>query len=226
MAAGKSLVETLESLTSAGMLEPGLSRTAASVVSEADSSRQAARVLAASAEASARGPSRLKITVEPCIPEPDLTPMKKTTVQRVSPPRIDLNSNSNDGEQPFPPSSMPPKSPFDQTQSRLDSGRDVSLSLHLAQPAGYGHRSSGWAVPAIAVRKTANGALAREPVLLYFGIIDFLQRYNTRKWAEHAWKSTLHGSSVSVTDPKHYAKRFLQFFENVFVPVDAVDMKQ
>jgi hypothetical protein len=37
-----------------------------------------------------------------------------------------------------------------------------------------------------------------EPVLLFFGIIDFLQLYNLRKRAEKVWKGmTVHGDSVS-----------------------------
>jgi len=75
----------------------------------------------------------------------------------------------------------------------------------------------GWATPAIAVRVSDNGSTSRQPVLLYFGIIDFVQKYNTRKRLEKIWKTTLHGNSVSVADPKHYASRFLNFLRTVFI---------
>jgi hypothetical protein len=75
----------------------------------------------------------------------------------------------------------------------------------------------GWATPAIAVRVSENGSTSRQPVLLYFGIIDFVQRYNTRKRLERVWKTTLHGNTVSVADPKRYASRFLKFLKTVFI---------
>ncbi|KAI3497485.1 hypothetical protein L1887_40126 [Cichorium endivia] len=54
-------------------------------------------------------------------------------------------------------------------------------------------------------------------VVLYFGIIDILQEYNTRKKIEHTYKSIQHDPmSISVADPKFYSKRFLNFLEKVF----------
>ncbi|KAG7667451.1 hypothetical protein NADE_004121 [Nannochloris sp. 'desiccata'] len=46
---------------------------------------------------------------------------------------------------------------------------------------GDEQRGNGWAVPAIAVRTTASGTVIRELVLLYFGIINFLQKYKQKK---------------------------------------------
>lgn len=77
-------------------------------------------------------------------------------------------------------------------------------------------RSSGWAVKATAVRRTNSGKVQREPVLLYFGIIDFLQTYNARKFVERTWKKSLHGPGVSVADPKTYARRFIDLMEKTF----------
>jgi hypothetical protein len=49
-------------------------------------------------------------------------------------------------------------------------------SSALARMRGGGEPASvGRAVPAVAVRRAADGALQAEPVLLFFGIIDFLQ---------------------------------------------------
>ncbi|XP_071736872.1 phosphatidylinositol 4-phosphate 5-kinase 7-like [Rutidosis leptorrhynchoides] len=54
-------------------------------------------------------------------------------------------------------------------------------------------------------------------VVLYLGIIDILQEYNTRKKIEHVYKSARHDPmSISVADPKFYAKRFFRYLEKVF----------
>ena len=82
-----------------------------------------------------------------------------------------------------------------------------------------GQTSIGWGMPAIAVQVDADGVEHRTPVLLYFGIIDFLQKYNTRKKLEKVWKTTLHGPTVSVADPVHYANRFIQFMKGVFIDI-------
>eukprot|EP00887_Chlorella_sp_A99_P001757 scaffold19.g1757.t1 len=77
--------------------------------------------------------------------------------------------------------------------------------------------SYGRAVPALAVRADGSGGRS-EPVLLYFGIIDFLQDYTLRKRAEHLLKAAMHnGSAISVCDPRAYARRFLAFMEQVFL---------
>lgn len=75
----------------------------------------------------------------------------------------------------------------------------------------------GWGTPAVAIQVDSVGNEHRQPVLLYFGIIDFLQKYNSRKRIEKVWKQALHGDGVSVTDPKHYADRFVDFMENIFI---------
>ena len=79
--------------------------------------------------------------------------------------------------------------------------------------------SIGWGMPAISVQVDADGVEHRTPVLLYFGIIDFLQRYNTRKRLEKLWKTTLHGPSVSVADPVQYANRFMKFMKGLFIDI-------
>ena len=58
-----------------------------------------------------------------------------------------------------------------------------------------------------------------EPVLLYFGIIDFLQAYNARKAAEHAVKTVAYGrgDAMSVVNPHAYAARFMAVMERLFV---------
>ncbi|XP_071729866.1 phosphatidylinositol 4-phosphate 5-kinase 7-like isoform X2 [Rutidosis leptorrhynchoides] len=57
-------------------------------------------------------------------------------------------------------------------------------------------------------------------VVLYLGIIDILQGYNTRKKLEQSYKSRRHDPmSISVADPKFYSKRFFKFLEKVF-PLD------
>ena len=93
---------------------------------------------------------------------------------------------------------------------------DLHHLLSRTHSKRWAGRSTGWAMPAVAVRRTASGRVQREPVSLYFGIIDFLQTYNSRKFVEHAWKSTMHGPGVSVADPKLYARRFMECMENLF----------
>lgn len=215
MAVGESLVDTLESLTTAGILEPSLSRTAASVVATANSSRLAARVMAA--EAAHRSPSRLR---QPWMEERHSVP--------------DFNTVSSVAMISTPASPMAPHPNTNASGGGGNGGVDAfsmasdaanltkAPSVHRKKPSslvgGDEQRGNGWAVPAMAVRTTSSGVVVREPVLLYFGVIDFLQKYNARKRVEHAWKTSLHGSTVSVADPRHYSKRFLKFLGEVFVP--------
>ncbi|KAJ7946634.1 Phosphatidylinositol-4-phosphate 5-kinase family protein [Quillaja saponaria] len=54
-------------------------------------------------------------------------------------------------------------------------------------------------------------------VVLYMGIIDILQEYNVKKKIEHAYKSLkFNPDTVSVVEPKKYAKRFINFLEKIF----------
>ncbi|KAL4513256.1 hypothetical protein Ndes2437A_g09168 [Nannochloris sp. 'desiccata'] len=221
MAVGESLVDTLESLSTAGVLEPALSRTAASVVATANSSRLAARVLAAEAQ-SHRPPSRVR---QPWMEEKHRVPDFNTvsSMAMISTPASPMTLNFSDttpagafagsgggnaGLNTFSLASAA-------TLTNSPSSNKKKLSSSLV--GGDEQRGNGWAVPAFAVRTTTSGVVVREPVLLYFGIIDFLQKYNTRKRVEHAWKTSLHGSSVSVADPRHYSKRFLKFLDELFV---------
>ncbi|XP_057416588.1 phosphatidylinositol 4-phosphate 5-kinase 7-like isoform X2 [Lotus japonicus] len=56
-------------------------------------------------------------------------------------------------------------------------------------------------------------------VVLYMGIIDILQEYNMKKKMEHAYKSLKNDPmAISVTEPKIYAKRFLNFMERKVFP--------
>ena len=80
---------------------------------------------------------------------------------------------------------------------------------------GGGGDIFGRAVPAMAVSKAGGHA---EPVLLFFGIIDFLQSYTARKMVERAFKVTIHdGDSVSVANPKLYSERFMHAMEKILV---------
>ena len=54
-------------------------------------------------------------------------------------------------------------------------------------------------------------------VVLYLGIIDILQDYNTSKKIEHAYKSLKFDSlSISAVDPLLYSRRFLSFIQRIF----------
>lgn len=53
----------------------------------------------------------------------------------------------------------------------------------------------------------------------FFGIIDILQEYNTRKFLERTFKALSNKKeAISVADPKFYAKRFFSFMAKNFVP--------
>lgn len=97
-----------------------------------------------------------------------------------------------------------------QSESHDSEYKGTDLGFHVKP-------SIGWATPAMAVQVDASGNESRQPVLLYFGIIDFLQKYNTRKKIEKFWKTTLHGNTVSVADPKFYADRFVNFMKTIFI---------
>ena len=59
-------------------------------------------------------------------------------------------------------------------------------------------------------------------MLLFFGVIDFLQSYTVRKAAEHAIKAVAFasGDSMSVVNPKQYARRFNDAMARLFVVAD------
>ncbi|URE16804.1 PIPKc [Musa troglodytarum] len=60
-------------------------------------------------------------------------------------------------------------------------------------------------------------------VVLYLGIIDILQEYNTGKKIEHAYKSLQFDSlSISAVDPHFYSRRFRKFIQAVFPGGNAV----
>lgn len=81
----------------------------------------------------------------------------------------------------------------------------------------------GYALPASVVPRRGTDGLSLldvngEETVLYFGIIDFLQKYNLRKKVEHGVKSVVQdGGAISVVEPKAYAKRFLLFLNTIFL---------
>ncbi|PRW20830.1 Phosphatidylinositol 4-phosphate 5-kinase 2 isoform A [Chlorella sorokiniana] len=104
----------------------------------------------------------------------------------------------------------------------LDPGVAAQLGRLLSGRRGGEHESAGRAVPAVAVRRTANGALQYEPVLLFFGIIDFLQDYTMRKHLERWWKAAIHdGGAVSVADPRFYGRRFWHAMQRLLLSSSA-----
>ncbi len=51
----------------------------------------------------------------------------------------------------------------------------AQLGRLLSRKGSGEHENAGRAIPAVAVRRTTGGALQYEPVLIFFGVIDFLQ---------------------------------------------------
>jgi 1-phosphatidylinositol-4-phosphate 5-kinase len=70
--------------------------------------------------------------------------------------------------------------------------------------------------------KQEDGSESLHPVydvVLYIGIIDILQKYNTRKKIEHAYKSIKYKYnplSISAVQPQFYSERFLKFVGTAF----------
>ncbi len=64
------------------------------------------------------------------------------------------------------------------------------------------------------------GCLSVEPdagKVYFFGIIDILQKWNTRKQMERFLKSFKYEKTdISVAHPQQYAKRFMAFMNNLF----------
>ncbi|XP_074282535.1 putative phosphatidylinositol 4-phosphate 5-kinase 11 [Silene latifolia] len=61
----------------------------------------------------------------------------------------------------------------------------------------------------------------KHSVLLYLGIIDFLQNYNMMKRIEHAYKSLQYDAKeISTVKPELYANRFQEFLCKVFLTED------
>ncbi|KDD73650.1 hypothetical protein H632_c1963p1 [Helicosporidium sp. ATCC 50920] len=82
--------------------------------------------------------------------------------------------------------------------------------------AGLDASDIGFAVPALAVQTVRDDGPVSgpEPVLLYFGIIDFLQDYTLRKRLEKMFKR----EDASVASPGDYATRFQTFLSRLFLP--------
>ena len=82
--------------------------------------------------------------------------------------------------------------------------------------------ASAVAAPAALTQGGVVGGGGGEPVLLFFGVIDFLQSYTVRKAAEHAVKAVAFasGDSMSVVNPRQYARRFNDAMARLFVVAD------
>eukprot|EP00891_Asterochloris_glomerata_P007971 jgi/Astpho2/7971/Aster-06568 len=73
-------------------------------------------------------------------------------------------------------------------------------------------------MPCYVKQQSRQISMACEPVLVYYGIIDFLQEYSMRKRMEHAMKATVfNGKAISVVDPHSYRVRFLHAMNSLFV---------
>lgn len=81
-------------------------------------------------------------------------------------------------------------------------------------------RVLGISTPAVTEAKDNHPGL-HEDVVLCFGIIDILQRYNVRKAFERGFKSLNHDrNALSVAPPKFYADRFLDVLTNQVFKAD------
>jgi len=99
-----------------------------------------------------------------------------------------------------------------------DSQLNVNLMMQMNRSSRGGASSSGSSNAATTATYLTNlnavPALSgkNERLLLFFGIIDILQSYRLKKRLEHTFKAMFHdGNAISVTDPKFYKRRFLDF---------------
>ncbi|GIL44135.1 hypothetical protein Vafri_1667 [Volvox africanus] len=97
--------------------------------------------------------------------------------------------------------------------SRLDEAEEQPVSdddFDDGQPIIKQPPCLGYKMRALAVH--TSGDQPPEEVVLYFGIIDILQEWNTRKVLERTVKSFTHDSyAISVAPPKLYSSRFADF---------------
>ncbi|PSC76693.1 Phosphatidylinositol 4-phosphate 5-kinase 2 [Micractinium conductrix] len=109
-------------------------------------------------------------------------------------------------QQQQPPRQFDAAAGAQQQQQQAQLGRLLSLRRGADEP-----ESLGRAVPAVAVRRAADGSTQCEPVLLYLGVIDFLQDYTLRKHLERFAKAAVWGGdAVSVAAPGAYSRRFMR----------------
>ena len=95
-------------------------------------------------------------------------------------------------------------------KEHANDSRDAELAFRL------GEKNVRLGVGMSAVARFRSGTT--ENVVVYFGIIDFLQGYTAVKKAEHVLKAIRYsGSSVSVVNPRFYCQRFLDFMKTIFV---------
>lgn len=91
---------------------------------------------------------------------------------------------------------------------------EIALSLGQAR-VQLGINMAATAIP---IAKDGQGQGPAEDVVLYFGVIDFLQSYNMAKRAENFFKSFAHDrKEISAVDPHMYSSRFQKFLEKVFI---------
>eukprot|EP00887_Chlorella_sp_A99_P001758 scaffold19.g1758.t1 len=124
-------------------------------------------------------------------------------------PRASGGSAGAEGGEEEGPAPLAPVSPG-------PTGAQAAAAHHHSTEGGENQVRLGFAMPALAVgRQEPRQA---DEVVLFFGVIDFLQEYNMRKKLEHSFKSVVaDGSAISVCDPRAYARRFLAFMEQVFL---------
>jgi len=53
--------------------------------------------------------------------------------------------------------------------------------------------------------------------IYFFGIIDILTEYSTRKKLEHSFKKIRYDNTISCVPPQRYAERFADFQANALV---------
>ncbi|XP_074321540.1 phosphatidylinositol 4-phosphate 5-kinase 10-like [Silene latifolia] len=118
----------------------------------------------------------------------------------------------------------------DKFQPRLN--RDPTLSDFFTDadrnPTRFGAKIPARAVKISRSMKEGSTTTGRKPivaerssVLLYIGIIDFLQSYNMIKRLEHAYKSLQYDArEISSVKPTLYSTRFQDFLSKVFLTED------
>eukprot|EP00474_Spongospora_subterranea_P009263 CRZ09721.1 hypothetical protein [Spongospora subterranea] len=99
--------------------------------------------------------------------------------------------------------------PEETVKDRAASTRDLHLNLDTAFPKSVFRLESGGVASVDVVGQQQKGNR-----IFFMGIIDILQRYNTKKMVEHHWKTIKYDkNTISAVNPTIYCNRFLEFLK-------------
>jgi len=103
----------------------------------------------------------------------------------------------------------------------MESSITVCSGIHYLTQEEQNNRDAGYTGPRKSLYEAKNlnakeGVLSSDGTKLYFfGIIDILTHFNTKKKMEYVVKRIAYGKDISAVPPPRYAERFRSFIKNV-----------